>query len=160
MREAQTEISASVMACPTRKVLRDRALSSSARARVKPGWPHRRWALNSSQWSTCRHRRHRLRTSRGWDTVLKHTHLRLLHGVGSIQAKSWGHSSQEPADGVAIVELNDAKQRKESTGKQHVGYNTPSPHHDVTDVDKKMPPTLRPQASYLFLPPPKPPRCF
>ena len=53
---AHTQRSARVKAWPTKKVLRDRAFSSSPRARARPFWLHRRRELNSSQWSTCRAR--------------------------------------------------------------------------------------------------------
>lgn len=160
LREAQTEISASVRACPTRKVRRERALSSSASATAKPVLPHKRWALNSNQWSTCRYHTNNIRKYKGWHNCLYHTYLSLLHRVGSIEAESWSNSSQVSTDGVAIVELNDTEWWRETVEKkQHNGKNTALWQHGERD-EREMWPTLRHEAACLFLPPLIPSRCL
>lgn len=47
--------------------------------------------------------------------TIKHTHLSLLHRVGSVEAKSGSNTSQVPTDRVGIVELDGTEGRKVNT---------------------------------------------
>lgn len=58
-----------------------------------------------------------IKKDNGWRIPLTRTYLRLLHGIGSIEAKSWSNPSQVSTDGVAVTELNDTEQWKETIGK-------------------------------------------
>lgn len=125
-------------ACPTRKVRRERALSSSASASVKPDGPHRRRALNSSQWSTYNQmicirnaeREPQTFTDCGVTLQSKKTHLSLLHAVGSIEAKSGSNPSQVPADGVGVVKLDGTGDRR--TYRVEFSMNTEKKLHILT----------------------------